>query len=341
MLHSILDKRVRGVVILGRCDKQMLKYLKQCFRYVSYTGLNPLDAKYDQVICDGEEAGAAAVQYFEAADWAARLGQPRPAYTDVALAICDFAAAQTQPSGRIGKSWLEADLSPAVSEGTVGAFLTWALGEGARRTGRPDYRDAACRSYAFYYGELARQGFTTAGALDIYCVDKESALPLLKAALMLYDVTGEAAYLHMARDAAAYLSTWQWHYTRPYAPDSVCGQLGYDTFGGTLVSTTHQHQDPYALYYVEELRRLGRLTGETEWAERADAIWRNGQQGVSDGTLRVLDKVRPAGSQDEGVMVTAWGWEPEGVSQWLVAWPTAFRLEALRLGRMAGEGMRR
>lgn len=62
-LHSILDKRVRGVVILGRCDKQMLKYLKQCFRYVSYTGLNPLDAKYDQVICDGEEAGAAAVQY--------------------------------------------------------------------------------------------------------------------------------------------------------------------------------------------------------------------------------------------------------------------------------------
>jgi hypothetical protein len=290
---------------------------------------------------DACNLGAAAVQYFEAADWAERLGQPRPAYTETALDICDFAAAQTQPSGRIGKSWLEADLSPAVTEGTVGAFLTWALGEGARRTGRADYLWAACRSYAYYHGELARQGFTTAGALDIYCVDKESALPLLKAGLTLYDVTGESEYLAMARDAAAYLATWQWHYSRPYAPDSVCGKLGYDTFGGTLVSTTHQHQDPYALYYVEELRRLGALTGEAEWEQRADAIWKNGQQGVSDGTLRVLGKLRPAGSQDEGVMVTAWGWEPEGVSQWLVAWPTAFRLEVLRHGRLAGGGIQR
>lgn len=62
-LRSIIDKRVCGVVILGRCDHELLHYLKHCFQYVSYTGLNSLDAKYDQIICDGAEVSAAAVDY--------------------------------------------------------------------------------------------------------------------------------------------------------------------------------------------------------------------------------------------------------------------------------------
>lgn len=59
----ITDNHVDGVVILGRCDKPMLKMMKQYFNYVAYTGLNYLDAKYDQVICDGYAAAHAAVSY--------------------------------------------------------------------------------------------------------------------------------------------------------------------------------------------------------------------------------------------------------------------------------------
>lgn len=59
----ITDNHVDGVVILGRCDKALLKTLKQYFNYVAYTGLNNLEAKYDQIICDGSQAAAAAVQY--------------------------------------------------------------------------------------------------------------------------------------------------------------------------------------------------------------------------------------------------------------------------------------
>ncbi|MGI6124084.1 MAG: LacI family DNA-binding transcriptional regulator [Acetivibrionales bacterium] len=62
-LHTINDMNIRGVVVLGRCDKVLLKYLKQNFRFVSYTGLNPTSAKYDQIICDGREVGEAAVDY--------------------------------------------------------------------------------------------------------------------------------------------------------------------------------------------------------------------------------------------------------------------------------------
>lgn len=59
----ITDNHVDGVVILGRCDKPLLKMLKQYFNYVAYTGLNKLEAKYDQIICDGCLAAIAAVRH--------------------------------------------------------------------------------------------------------------------------------------------------------------------------------------------------------------------------------------------------------------------------------------
>jgi len=59
----IFDNHVDGVAVLGRCDKQLLKFLKQYFRYVAYTGLNNLDAKYDQIICDGCQASITAVNH--------------------------------------------------------------------------------------------------------------------------------------------------------------------------------------------------------------------------------------------------------------------------------------
>ncbi len=63
MLRNLIDQHIRGVVILGRCDHELLHYLKQCFRFVSYTGLNPPEAQYDQIICDGREVSKAAVDY--------------------------------------------------------------------------------------------------------------------------------------------------------------------------------------------------------------------------------------------------------------------------------------
>lgn len=57
----ITDNHVDGVAVLGRCDKQLLKFLKPYFKSVAYTGLNSLDAKYDQIICDGYQASISAV----------------------------------------------------------------------------------------------------------------------------------------------------------------------------------------------------------------------------------------------------------------------------------------
>ncbi len=59
----ITDNHVDGVVILGRCDKQLLGLLKKYFNCLAYTGLNNLEAKYDQIICDGQQAALAATSY--------------------------------------------------------------------------------------------------------------------------------------------------------------------------------------------------------------------------------------------------------------------------------------
>ena len=292
-----------------------------------YDYLIGLEDSKDEVQ-DACNLGHAAQGYFEAYDLAARCGLRKPEYREAALGVCDFALKAMRADGRIGKSWTN-DGRVVDPEGTIGAFLIPPLVTAYRATHKAAYLEGAERAFAFYIGEFVRTGFTTAGALDTYCIDKESATPLLKAALELHDVTGKAQYLKWAEDVSYYLATWQWHYSVPYPAGTVLGDMDYDTFGGTAVSTQHHHQDPYALAIVNDWIELAKLTGHDVWRERALAAWANGTIGISGGDLVVMGKKRPYGSQDEGFLHTRW-MRPFAVSQWLVAWPTAFRLETLR-----------
>ena len=156
---------------------------------------------------------------------------------------------------------------------------------------------------------------------------------MLRDALALYDITGERHYVEKAEKIAWYLSTWMMHFTIEYPSDCMISKLGYDTFGSTSVSTPHQALDQYALRDVLSFLRLYEITGYIQWKERALAFWCNTCQGISDGTLFINKRLRPAGSQDEAVFHTRWGrhtTKPFSPSQWLPAWPCAFRLENLR-----------
>lgn len=284
---------------------------------------------------DAVNLGNAGVQFFDAWHISKRLYRERPEYRDAALEICDFAMERQQPDGLIGVSWNQDGTANNLT-GTAGGFLILPLARAFLETGEARYKDAAERAFHYYYNEFNKNGYGTAGALDTYCIDKESVIPLLKGALLLHRATGAEGYLKCAEAAAYYLSTWQWHHTVKYPEDAVLAVMGYDTFGGTAVSTSHHHIDPFALSYVTELVELSRLTGDPQWERRALAIWSNGVQCISDGTLRIKGKAeRPEGSQDEGYLHTRWGdfGVDDGyfsVSQWLVAWPGAFRLETLR-----------
>ena len=330
MLNDYLLSRERTSLDKGvRCLDTWLRNarLKNGLFRTHYDHLIGLADPKDEVQ-DACNLGHAAQGYFEAYDLAARCGLKKPEYRAAALGVCDFALRAMSANGRLGKAWRN-DGKLVDPEGTIGAFLIPPLVTAYRATHKAEYLAGAEKAFAFYYGEYVKSGFTTAGALDTYCIDKESATPLLKAALELYDVTGKDAYLRQAEDVSYYLATWQWHYSVPYEEGTVLREMGYDTYGGTAVSTQHHHQDPYALAIVNDWIKLARLTGKAMWRERAVAAWANASIGISNGDLVVMGKKRPYGSQDEGYLHTRW-LQPFAVSQWLVAWPAAFRLEILR-----------
>jgi len=330
MLNDYLLSRERTSLDKGvRCLDTWLRNarLKNGLFRTHYDHLIGLADPKDEVQ-DACNLGHAAQGYFEAYDLAARCGLKKPEYRAAALGVCDFALRAMSANGRLGKAWRN-DGKLVDPEGTIGAFLIPPLVTAYRATHKAEYLAGAEKAFAFYYGEYVKSGFTTAGALDTYCIDKESATPLLKAALELYDVTGKDAFLRQAEDVSYYLATWQWHYSVPYEEGTVLREMGYDTYGGTAVSTQHHHQDPYALAIVNDWIKLARLTGKAMWRERAVAAWANASIGISNGDLVVMGKKRPYGSQDEGFLHTRW-LLPFAVSQWLVAWPAAFRLEILR-----------
>ena len=117
--HLVMDNHVNGIAVLGRCDKQTLKFLKQYFNSVVYVGLNSLDAKYDQVICDGRQTGRAATEHLIS------LGHSRIGYIGETaneeryLGYCDALAA-----GRIPQrpAWV-ADVKLSSEDGYRGAKL--------------------------------------------------------------------------------------------------------------------------------------------------------------------------------------------------------------------------
>ena len=276
--------------------------------------------------------GGGADGYFEAYDLLHSIGIDKPEYLKAAYGICDFALTQQDENGAFAKSW-DDDGKVLAKKGTIGCFLILPLLTAYKKSGAQKYLDCATRAFDCYYGALVRDGFTTAGALDTYSIDKESSSPLLRDALALYDITGDKKYIEAAEKIAWYLCTWMMHFTVKYPADSLIGKMGYDTFGSTSVSTPHQALDQYALRDVLSFLRLYELTGFEQWKERAVAFWCNACQCISDGTMYINGRLRPAGAQDEAIFHTRWGRygvPPFSPSQWLPAWPTAFRLENLR-----------
>ena len=276
------------------------------------------------------------VEYLDAYRILKKMKMDREQYRKIALRVCDFVCEKQSNSGKIGKAWYN-NGKISDSEGGIGCYLAEALIYGWRETGNVNYLEGAKKGFQYYYEEFEQYGYTTAGALDTCCIDKESAMPLLRCAVMLYDICKEEVYLKRACNVSDYLATWQYHYNVPYQEHMVLGQIHYRTKGGMAVSVQHHHMDCYGLEIYSTWKRLSALTDDPIWQERAEAIWKNSLQNISDGELVIKGQKRPIGSQDEGFLQTRWHTrrgEYFGVSEWLVAWNTAFRMKILREKKM-------
>ena len=284
------------------------------------------------ISCNACCLGTGAEMYFEAYEMLQKANIQKPEYLQLGLDVCEFAMKNQDADGSFAKSW-DREGNIMAKTGTIGVFLCLPLLSAYQHTGDKRYLDSAARAFWCYFGELEEKGFTTAGALDTYSIDKESASPLLRVCMKLHQVTGEDRYVTAGEKIGWYLSTWMMHFTVDYPKDSVIGQMGFDTFGSTAVSTPHNALDQYALRDVLSFRWLYENTGNIQWRERAQTLWYGANQCISDGTFVVNGRMRPAGGQDEAIFHTRWGRAfvpPFMPSQWLPAWPCAFRLENLR-----------
>lgn len=260
---------------------------------------------------------------------AADAGMDKPHWLRAARSTADFLTAHFSPAWGFGKAWNVETGAQGDHNGTIGAFMIPALAVLWRETGEARYLDCAREACRFYRQRDLDRFMCTAGALDTYCIDKETSGPLIMGGLMLYEIDGDPAWLETARMAAWYFCSWMYHHDTVTDPDSDFARYGYRTLGGTSVSTQHHHIDPWGALVVPYLLQLGRITGDARWKKRARLLWASAIQNVAPREGRVVHGVfRPAGVQNEAYFHCRWHSDPHArvgaMNDWIVAWPQAF-----------------
>lgn len=214
--------------------------------------------------------------------------------------------------------------------GMAGGMMTVAALQMYHITREEKYLLAGKTSFDFYYDTYLSHNAAAGGALDTYCIDKESAGPILRAALMLERLTGNSAYLEKAENIACYLQTWMFYYDIPFPKNTDAHRLGFTTFGATAVSAQHHHLDCWASFYIPDFRYLAERTGHAVWKIAAEALREYTFEGISDGKTELHGFLRPAGAQNEAIFQSDWSFDGKHkkgeFNDWLVSWVNAFRL---------------
>ncbi|MDR1060665.1 MAG: hypothetical protein LBL83_05525 [Clostridiales bacterium] len=283
---------------------------------------------------DACNLGWGAWQMMDAWLLAKEAGIDKPLWLDMGMKLCDFFIAHYDDEAIFGKTWTAGGICTDKT-GTIGAFILLPMLKAYEISKDIKYLECSVKAFNAYAARDLDKMECSAGALDTCCVDKETCWPLLKAALDLYETTGEDHFLKSALKAGYYLLSWMYHYDVLSDAGSDFSQYGYRTCGATAVSTQHHHLDPWGGLICGDWLRLYRITGDERWKTRALATWGNSLLCISDGSLKIHGATRPKGSQNEAYFHCMWAFgENDKISRgnmndWLVAWPCAFRLITL------------
>lgn len=316
---EILDTRVK----YGTSEKGLLAtQLRHCHDLNRYTA-------------DTCNMGYGAYEFLRCYRRLKDISIDKPEYLEAARKLCDFFCENYSEEYGFGKEW-RLDGVCLEKKGTIGAFMIPPMAELYRLTGEEKYLKMAEKALKFYAKRDLDEFCCTAGALDTDCVDKETSTPFIISAVLLYELTKDETYLEYGRKAAYYFTSWMFHYEPIYAENADVSKHNVYIKGLTSVSTQHHHLDMYAGLAVPYFYKLADYTGDESIRARGEIMWKAVVQFIGDGTLKIHDRVRPVGSQNEAVLHCHWGWTGEYASgdrgmlnDWLVAWPCAFRLSVL------------
>ncbi len=251
-------------------------------------------------------------------------------YLNFSKKLADFAVKAFSDEYGFGKTWYK-DGTPKKTDGGAGGFMIMGLTEVYKTIKEQAYLDTAIKAMDFYYKRDLDNFVCTAGALDCLCTDKETAYPFVRAALDLYEFTGDKLWLERAEKAIQYFFSWMFWYDAIYPVDAEFTKFGYYTTGGTLISAEHSALDPWGALLVYDLFKLYHLTGKENYRKWAKMTWCNALLGITtEEGMSVHGNVRPLGSQNEGFFHCRWtkyrptceerGHFNDNLQTWMGAW---------------------
>ncbi|HEX9989718.1 MAG TPA: hypothetical protein VGE45_14740 [Chloroflexia bacterium] len=172
-------------------------------------------------------------------------------WVDVALAQAEWLARHSLPGGGYAAAYNRdgstRDATPSGTAPVVRLFCDvahWLTISG--QTGSANYYvTLAQEAFDRVLVDLIASDSFMGTTLDASTPDREGSLAALSAIIQLYEMTGEASLLPLARRAADSVLSYTMTYNiRTFAPDSHAYKRTISVFGATIVSPENQHLDP-------------------------------------------------------------------------------------------------
>lgn len=206
---------------------------------------------------------------------------------------------------------------------TSGALIPAGLVLASRLFDGKDYLVVAQQAVAqFCFYDLAR-GVTAGGPGDaVQAPDSESVSALLESIILLYEETGDSAWLVDARHAASQLGSWVLSYKHRFPKGSAMDEIHIDTRGTILANAQNKCAVPgICTLSGEGLLRLFRYTGDRVFLDLIASISNAIPQFVSTRERPIPARITwghpdkthlPEGWICERVNMSPWWYEPIG-----------------------------
>ncbi len=172
-------------------------------------------------------------------------------------------------NGQFGQ-WVDGDtLEVRIGRTACGAIIPAGLALASRYFGAPEFLDVAREAASAFHECHVKKGVTNGGPGDILqAPDSESAFALLESFVVLFEATGDGAWLSRAEDMAAQCASWVVTYDFDFPPHTSFHTLGMRTTGTVWANVQNRHSAPgICTMSGDSLLKLFRHTGKLKYLE--------------------------------------------------------------------------
>ena len=263
-------------------------------------------------------------------------GHDASEFEDAASRIVDVILPGVREDGALGSVWNGETGEVVTYNGDGGGFVLMGLVRYWLANGGEGLKAIIDNAFRFYYESDINHFRCFGGAMDCASIDKEGIHPFFTSAKLMYEATGDDAYLDYARKAAWYFVSWLYIHNPIYDADDDFTIYGIKPAGANIVGVEHPAVDEYGAILLGEFLWLARIDNEPLWRDVAELIWRNGTQAIADENNLIWHGLeRPVGSKNEALFPSQWNkyhtkeFKRGAINDHLTAWQGIYRTASI------------